>query len=113
MCQGQTTRLILEAMTWLSHGKDVVIVAHPAAEAFRIAEEIESRAAAFGIPCAVSDDMKDKVRLSDAPIIMIRPFGWVPSEYAAWRLKPKVLVDHSAVHEKGAVRERSVREVRA
>ena len=96
MEKGRTTRLILEALTALSRGLDVVIVAHPAAEAFRIADEVARRAGEFGIPAALSEDNRGLERFGDAPLVMIRPFGWVPEAKCVGRGKPIVLVDHSA-----------------
>lgn len=98
--KGRTTRTMLEALSYLSRGRDTVIVAHPAEEAFRIADEVYRWAKDLGIPCVMSENNRGDERHSDEPLLMVRPFGWTPTEYADWRPEPKIVVDHSAVHEK-------------
>ena len=98
---GRTTRLILEALTLLSRGRDVVIVAFPAAEAYRIADETAHYAQEFGIPAKLSEDNIGE-RTDDTPLIMIRPFGWEPNPltYRRGQTQPTALYDHSAQHER-------------
>jgi hypothetical protein len=91
--------LILEALRELSDGFDVVIVAHPAAVAFDIADRVKTLADQLGIPAELADT-NELARHGDSPVIVTRPFGWTPEWGPKWWAKPKVLVDHSARFER-------------
>jgi|SRR6185369_9310706 len=97
--KGRTTRLVLEALSCLSSGFDVVIVAHPASEAFDIADRVRALSVELGIPSEMADE-NDLARHGDVPVIVTRPVGWVPEFMPAWRVKPKVLFDHTARFER-------------
>ena len=97
--KGRTTRLILEALTALTHGRHVVVVARPAEEAFRIQEEIKHYADVMCIPCGVSDGNWIDF-MSDVPLIYIRPFDWTPMTVRRCDPQPVVLIDHTTVHER-------------
>lgn len=103
MKSGKTTRSILSALTYLSEGYDVVIVAHPAAEAFEIADRVHALAQYLGIPCEMSEDNRI-ARESESPVIVTRPYTWEP-EWSTilpdWRVRPKIVIDHSAQFERG------------
>lgn len=99
--KGKTTRLILEALTHLSSGFDVVIIAHPASEAFEIADRVFDLAKnVLSIPCELSEGGVVE-RTGDVPTIAIRPFDWTP-HWIPSGIKPlvKVLYDHSARFER-------------
>lgn len=96
---GRTTRLILSALSYLSEGYHVVVVAHPANEAFRIVDEIHHYADEMGVPSAVSES-NEMDFMSDVPLLYIRPFGWQPMIMRRSDPQPKVLIDHSAVFER-------------
>lgn len=97
--RGRTTRLILDALRKLSEGYHVVVIAHPANEAFRIVDECRHYAAELGIPCGVSESNELDL-MSEVPLLYTRPFGWMPMTLRRCDPKPVILVDHSAVFER-------------
>lgn len=97
--RGRTTRLILNALHALSEGYHVVVIAHPANEAFRIVESVAHYADELGIPCAISE-RNELDFMSDVPLLYTRPFGWMPMTLRRHDPAPKILVDHSAVFER-------------
>jgi hypothetical protein len=99
--RGRTTRTILRALIALSEGWDCVVIAHPAAEAYRIADEIAHYACEMDIPFELRDDNALDRSEDDVPLILTRPFGWEAIGVRRSERLPKVfVVDHSAVHER-------------
>jgi len=95
------TRSILQALAALADGSDVVIIAHPAAVAFAIADEVAHYSLEMQIPHELRDDNRMERSDDEVPLITIRPFGWEALPMRRLAPAPKVFViDRSARHDR-------------
>lgn len=97
---GVVANLISAAVQALREGRDVVVVAHPAAQALAIADELVETALAKNVACVLSERRNGPERYEPIPLVMIRPFGWAAEETPMWRTRPIVLFDQSAEFER-------------
>lgn len=102
-------RLVSEALTLLSAGRDIVLIAFPADEAARLRAAIVTEAGWHGLRLWNNTDGED-----EPPIVRYRPFGCVAVEIdrcLPLEMQPVVLYDLSVSFERGSVREMAVRSV--
>lgn len=93
-------RTILRALTALTDGIDVVLVASPAGVAFDLADSVVCHAAAMGIPCELREGA-DMYRTDDeVPMLSIRPLGWEALPIRRGDFSRAFVVDASARHER-------------
>lgn len=101
-------RLVLAALRALKDGRHVVIVAHPQEEAVIVARHICQLAKQNAIPIRNLRGTSD-----DAPSVRTRAFGQTAKIDRAVPVKRRaiILIDLSAVWERGCVRESAIRSV--
>lgn len=101
-------RLLRNALLMLRAGRSVVIVAHPSEEAVSIARTLCHLAKQNAIACR-----NIRGTTEDAPAVRARAFGQTAKIDRAMplELRPVVMIDQSAVFERGCVRPMAVRTV--
>ena len=92
--------LVPIALNALRNGLDVCIVAHPAARAYEIADELVENARIEGVECVLSEQRNGPERYEPVPLVMIRPYFWQAEYTPSFRARPIVLFDASARFER-------------
>ena len=95
---GQLRRELADARGELAKWQDAANVAFSVEQTFELAEAVLSQA---DVPCVLSEDRRGEERLDpDVRLVIPRPFFWIAERTPAFRERPVVLVDRSAVFER-------------